>query len=143
MLFKKHFNSDFEIQVEKISDFSINVAQYQTPIILDINDDCIPEIITAGYKTYNNDWLLQSNFSLDSKRRVFLKLFLLFISILAPILLLSKNTLEIIVAVADIDINPSNVRGKLVCYNFDNSIKWISDQTYEDLFFNSHRAHYH
>jgi len=129
---KKQFNSDFEIQVEKKWEFQEDVVQRQTPIIFDIDNDCIPEIITAGYKNYNRDWIASNQILVfDSKTQSIIKTFSTFyFNTSTNSFIIKKNTLEIIVAVADIVINPSNVRGRLVCYNYDNSIKWISDQKY-------------
>lgn len=38
-------------------EFNTDVVQRQNPIVLDIDNDCIPEIIMSGFNNYNNDWL--------------------------------------------------------------------------------------
>jgi hypothetical protein len=85
-------------------------------------------------KNYNNDWLAANQILILNSNTLNIQnsfsTFYFYTSINSFIVFNTKNTLEIIVAVADININPIQVRGKLVCYNANNSIKWISDQNY-------------
>lgn len=126
---------DFEIQ--KIYDSSVNTNVYQTPLVADIDGDCIPEIIisattnvvanprlTSGihvvnpldgstlfsFPTVHYAWSAPTSFCVGDVD--------------------SDGLSEIIIAAADHAVNPINLRGKLVCYNFDGSIKWISDANF-------------
>jgi hypothetical protein len=47
---KKKFDADFSIQMEKKLESNKDVAQYQTPIAFDTDNDCVPEIVTAGFE---------------------------------------------------------------------------------------------
>lgn len=130
----KKFDSGINIQIEKKWEFTEDVVQRQLPILLDINDDCSPELITAGYENYNKDWIASSQILVfDPKGRSLKRTFSTFYfkaSTQSFIVKKNSNDFEIIIAVADININPQNERGKLVCYNSDNTIKWISNQKY-------------
>ncbi|MFN8338993.1 MAG: hypothetical protein U0T36_08225 [Saprospiraceae bacterium] len=110
------------------------VAQQQTPLIMDLNNDCIPEIITAGFNNFSNNWLASSEiiaFDNNAQNTLYtISTYYFFTYTNSFVFIKHNNEFEIILAVADININPFNVRGKLVCYNSDNTIKWISDQKY-------------
>ena len=132
--YERNMDSSINISIEKKWEFSQDVVQRQTPFILDIDNDCIPEIFTAGYENYNKDWISSNQILVfDSKVRSLKKNFSTFyFKTSTQSFFIYKKSIdyEIIIAVLDININPSYVRGKLVCYNSDNTIKWISDQKY-------------
>ncbi|MEZ4911720.1 MAG: hypothetical protein R2774_12775 [Saprospiraceae bacterium] len=132
----KKFNTDFEIQMEKKWESQQYVAQYQTPISFDIDNDCVPEIITADFLNYDNNWLASNQLlflnskTLNSLQTLKTNYFLTKTNSFIVVDIDNDKSFETIVALADLNINPNNLRGKLICYNFDNSIRWISDNKY-------------
>lgn len=124
-------------QIQKSFDSQANTNVYQTPLVADINGDCIPEIIMSGtsnivnnprltsgihvvdpidgttivsFPTANYAWSSPTSFCVGDVD--------------------SDGMSEIIIAAADHTSNPINVRGKLVCYNFNGTIKWISNANF-------------
>jgi hypothetical protein len=132
----KKFDSDFIIQIEKQSESQTSVSNFQSPILFDLNGDCIPEIITTNNDELNDDWLATKNIDVFDSRTM-IKIFTIktdfFIYQLNNFIICDVDkdlTFEIIVPIADILINPTPNRGKLICYNLDGSIKWVSDKKF-------------
>ncbi|MCE2790655.1 MAG: hypothetical protein LW630_12185, partial [Saprospiraceae bacterium] len=130
----KKFDSDLPIQIEKKWELIDEVPVIQTPILFDTNNDCIPELIVSGYKNYNSDWNVSNQILIieTKNKEITQTINSGYFYCRSNNYLILKNGLsfEIVVAVSDLNINPINLRGKLVCYRADNTIKWISDQKY-------------
>lgn len=126
-----------EFEIQKIYDSQANTNVYQSPLVVDIDGDCIPEIIISGTTNVVASPRLTSGihvinpldgttlFSLPTAHYAWS----------APTSFCvgdvdSDGLSEIIIAAADHTSNPINLRGKLVCYNFDGTIKWISDANF-------------
>ncbi|MCZ2100162.1 MAG: gliding motility-associated C-terminal domain-containing protein [Chitinophagales bacterium] len=133
---KCYGNGNFEFGIEKERQSIFEVPVFQTFKVQDIDNDGIPEIIAVKNADYivgayylNRDILIINSQTLEVVNEINTYYF-------APNygnFVITGDELggyEIIVAVADNDENPNHVRGKLVCYRSDGSIKWISDFKY-------------
>ncbi len=134
---KCYGNGNFEFDIEKEWEFDTKVPMYQTPTILDIDDDGVPEIIVAGEVStnyYSGGVFYRNILVINSISRVVVNEIKthFFHFNLNNFIVLKDETgrYVVIIAVADRDINPTNVSRKLVCYRMDGSIKWISDYHY-------------
>lgn len=127
-LFSKKFYTPVIIMEKRLFN-SEDILTTDIPLLADMDGDCVSEILMPDY---------------DGKRLLFIdsKTGLNKIEISTPYLRYASSEN---VATADLDgdgmpeifikaptINVSfNVLGKLICYNLDGSIRWISDQRYE------------
>jgi len=116
------------------ADYTIN---YQSPIIIDIDNDCVPEIIMAGTTGAMTNPRLTSGITIVCSQTGTT----IFNFPTAMYAWCSGNSYavadvdgdgypEIVIAAANHFSNNFNLRGRLICYNFDGSVKWISDQNY-------------
>lgn len=114
------------LEIEKKWEFNDSVSDLWSPILIDIDNDCIPEIITPGqistYYAFNiiniYSTLTKSNINTISTFHFYLGDY---------VVLKTQIDYQIIIHALDNDPNPSHVRGRLVCFNSDSSIAWISD----------------
>ncbi|MDD3877619.1 MAG: PKD domain-containing protein [Bacteroidales bacterium] len=127
----------FNFSIEKNFETTDLTAVYQSQLLMDVDGDCIPEIIMAGTANATTSPRLTSSLKIIN-------------SITGATIysiptahfswsagnsfaiadLDSDGIPEIVVAAADHALNPSNLTGRLICYNIDGSIKWISDQQF-------------
>ncbi|HRO09876.1 MAG TPA: hypothetical protein PK047_13515, partial [Saprospiraceae bacterium] len=130
----KRFDSNFEIKMEKQWESKEYVAQFGTPVIQDIDGDCKPEILIAGYQGHNDDWVASKEILIYDAEELNLKYKIstayFFVWKNSFVVLSLGNESRVIVACADVGFNNISVRNKLVCYNMDGSIYWISDQKF-------------
>jgi len=114
-----------------------NTVVYQTPLVADINADCIPEIIMAGNTNYSASPRITSGITVvNSVTGATITSF--------PTALYSwsvplsyaiadvdnDGTVEIVIAAANSNSNPVAQRHRLICYDFNGTIQWISNATY-------------
>jgi gliding motility-associated-like protein len=112
-------------------------AVYQSPLVIDVNNDCIPEIVISGTANYTQSPRLTSGiqilssttgqtiYNIPTARYSWISG-----SSLAVADIDNEGIPEFIVAVANHSSNPSNMRGRLVCYKLNGNIHWISDQQF-------------
>lgn len=129
---KKHFNSDFEIEMELKEETDFIISQPRMLFFMDIDGDGTPEIIASGYDDYHakqvssNTIIFIDSKSYQIKKKM--KTYYYNDDYVNSLQVVKINSdFEIIIAVADVPENPSNLRRRLVCYRSDNSIKWISN----------------
>ena len=132
----KKFESDFEIQMEKKWESSVKIPNVQSPIVIDVDNDCESEIIVLSANLKNSDWfavkdlLIFNSKNLSLKYKISTDYITLGGSNFIIVDIDKDGIYEIIVANADIPINPLNLAGKLICYQLDGTIKWVSDTKY-------------
>ncbi|MCZ2099954.1 MAG: VCBS repeat-containing protein, partial [Chitinophagales bacterium] len=132
---KCYGNGNFEFGIEKEWELNVEVPIYQLPKIMDINSDDIQEIIVAGKiegnpgNLFYKDIKIVNSVTHEVVNEISTYYFFDFMNNFI-VLRDEFGGYEIIVAVADIDLNPTNVRRKLVCYRSDGNIKWVSDYKY-------------
>lgn len=114
-----------------------NTTVYQDPLIIDINGDCIPELILSGTTGYSNNprktsGITIANSSTGATISSFPTCFYSWTNALAYVAgdVDNNGTPELIVAAINDFSNPANIRGKLVCYDFSGNIIWISNQEF-------------
>ncbi len=115
-----------------------NVMLYQSPLLMDIDNDCIPEIIIASEDGYQigpprlskNILIIDSQTGITKKKIVtaYFNWSTAGSYVLADVD--NDGAIEVIVVAADVNINETFTSGKLVCYDMDGNIKWVSDQKY-------------
>jgi len=123
--------------IEKNFETVDNTAVYQSQLLMDVDGDCIPEIIMAGTVNASTSPRFTSSIKIinsvtgATKYNIPTAHFSWSAGNSFAIADLDYNGIpEIVVAAVDNAINPPNVAGRLVCYNIDGSIKWISDQQF-------------
>lgn len=117
-----------ELMLEKKFQSIDDILVPHTPLLADMNGDCIPELI---FQSPNNKDVL----IIDTRKGSLITI------IYTPILNYYSSDLslcvgdidkdgipEIFLELAEDNQNPIALRGRLICYNMDNSVRWISDQ---------------
>lgn len=114
-----------------------NTVVFQTPLVVDVNQDCVPEIIVAGITGYSDFPRVTSGITiLNSVTGATISSFpTVFYSWSCPLsYVIGDINLdglpEIIVAAANYTGNAVNLKRKLVCYDFLGNVLWVSDQNY-------------
>ncbi|MCZ2100328.1 MAG: hypothetical protein LC107_02175, partial [Chitinophagales bacterium] len=129
---KIKFNSDFDIKMEKEWSLDTKVATFFMLKVMDINNDSIPEIISAktDIDAFANEILIVDPVS----KGIINTIKTCYFNPLTNSNLFLTNPIDgyeiIVAAINDTRFNPSNIAGRLVCYKFDGSVKWISDSGY-------------
>lgn len=117
------------IVVEKKIESEEGVSYSRTPLLADLDGDCLPEIIIGGM---DNNQLILFN-PLDGK--TIKKIYTDYIGDSpSPFVIADVDNdgkIEIVLATYDGSFTSPTVSGKLVCFNLDGTIKWISDQKYD------------
>ncbi|TVR85553.1 MAG: VCBS repeat-containing protein, partial [Saprospirales bacterium] len=126
-----------EFAIEERFESVENTAIYHSPLVADMDGDCIPEIIMAGTENFRANPRLTSGIHILDSRTGETKFYIQTAmygwstpNSFAIADVDRDGTPEIIVAAADHGSNPSELRGRLICYNLDGSVKWISDQKF-------------
>lgn len=119
-----------------------NTAIYHSPLLADVNGDCIPDLImagTAGFQggTSSNVLRLTSGIVIvDSQNGLTIATIptVTYAWNVASSILTgdfnSDGNVEFIVAAADHISNPLVHRGRLICYNLSGNILWVSDEQF-------------
>lgn len=114
-----------------------NTTVYQNPLIIDINSDCIPELILSGTTGYSNSprktsGITIANSSTGATISSFPTCYYSWTNALAYAAgdIDNNGTPELIVAAINDLSNPVTIRGKLVCYDFSGNVIWISNQPF-------------
>jgi gliding motility-associated-like protein len=110
---------------------------YHTPLLADMNGDCIPDIIMAGTtNSLSNPRLTSGIRIINTKDGSIIRSFntAMFAWSSPTSFAIADVDLdgipEIILAAADHNSNAANLRGKLICYNADGTVRWISNQQF-------------
>ncbi len=124
----KKFEFDTQIKIQKKWQGESEVPALTTPIAVDITGDGIPEILTAALKS--DGGIIIYNIDGTINRRV--NTYRFHYKYYGICVLNYNDRIRFIVAVTNENDIPVAVRGKLVCYNLNGSIHWISDHKYND-----------
>jgi len=126
-----------DFAIEKKFESIENTAVYQSPLLADIDGDCIPEIIMAGTMGYSSTPNLSSSIVIlnSTDGTTLLTVPTAFYGVHGPTGFVvadvnNDGTPEFIVAAADHSLNPVNFRGRLVCYTVQGIIMWISNEQF-------------
>lgn len=126
----KKFDSDFEIQLERKWRSRNYAFVFSTPLIFDIDGDCLPEIIIPGEVTQNDasNEIIIMNSSDGSTIKVLKLPFRFSANRIAFAILKHKDEISIIVAAEK--YNPFEYANRLISLDLDGNINWISDSPY-------------
>lgn len=132
------FPSD-NFSISKINALTEQVAEYVTPLLVDIDGDCIPELIAGGTNIFNQIRLTRNILVFSTTTGNLIN------EIVTPYYAWSSpnsfavadvdndGRVEIIIAAASTGLNSQATRGRLVCIDLQSGItKWISDRTFGD-----------
>ena len=116
--------NDFQIEKKWESVAQVNSAS--TPLSIDVDGDCMPELIIKSASNVQIIILDGNNGTLKSliETEGFSSMVVADID--------RDGQVEFIVAIYNFAAVDPIYRGKLICYNIDGSIKWISDTKYDD-----------
>lgn len=123
----KHINL---LPIEKKLESEVDVQLFSSPILVDLNNDCIPEILVGG-KDANEIYIINS-----TSGKIISKISTFFFNSDSPTPFAvadvdNDGIPEIVVAITWYFSIPINYRGKLICYNLDGTIKWVSNERYD------------
>ncbi len=114
-----------------------NTVVFQTPLVIDINQDCKPELIFCGTIGYTSTPRQTSGITIaNSSNGTTISSFPTYLYSWTNSLAYAAGDLyndgvpELIIAVTNHSSNPASVRGRLVCYDFSGNVLWISDQQF-------------
>jgi gliding motility-associated-like protein len=140
LCYKKDTFPVFNFSINKLFESDASTAIYQSPLLMDMNNDCVPEIIISGLSNFQTNPRITSgiNFINSTNGETILSFQTPFYSWGGPtnfaiVDLDFDGFPEIILAAANVFQNPSNVRGRLVCYDSFGNQKWVSDETYGEF----------
>jgi gliding motility-associated-like protein len=114
-------------------------AVYTSPLVIDTDGDCIPEIIMSSNNGITNNPNPRTTRDIkivnSANGQTITTISTAFYSwhagnsyVVADVN--SDGNVEIILAAADIPANPLNLRGRLICYNMNGGVNWISNQPF-------------
>ena len=123
-----------DFAIEKKWESEDEIEAIQTPLLADINGDCIPEIIVGDKRISDGQLSTNRILILDSKtgktiQRIQTPNFRISPTSIAIADIDEDSIPEIFLAI-EVNVNNPNHYYKLFCYNIDGSIRWISDETY-------------
>ncbi|MBK8620466.1 MAG: gliding motility-associated C-terminal domain-containing protein [Saprospiraceae bacterium] len=138
------YNNDtfptFDFEISRLWESSAQTATYQSPLLADVDNDCIPEIIVSSVDDFSRDPRITSGitFILSSTGETLRNIGTPFYSWGGPtnFALADVNAdglPEIVLAAANVSQNPPNQRGRLVCYDTFGNLIWTSDRTFGDF----------
>jgi hypothetical protein len=135
----KYLPSPLHFPFSAVKDWEIdNINMFLTPLIMDVlNNDGIPEIIVGNPNIFTISPILSDGITLvDSKTKSIIrsvKTAYYRIGGTGTYLVADINNdckKEIIIASSESTLNPEHLRRRLVCYDLDGNILWISDDIY-------------
>ncbi|MCZ2101556.1 MAG: hypothetical protein LC107_08480, partial [Chitinophagales bacterium] len=124
----KKFEFDKPISVQKKWEGAYEVPVLTTPIAVDITGDGNPEILAAAFKEEAGIII----YNIDGTINRTIKTYRFHYKYNGICVLNYNGRIRLIVAVTNDSDIPLAVRGKLVCYNLNGSIHWISDHKYNE-----------
>ncbi|MBK8370122.1 MAG: gliding motility-associated C-terminal domain-containing protein [Saprospiraceae bacterium] len=126
--------------INKLFESSASTAIYQSPLLFDMNNDCVPEIIMSGITGFQTSTRITSGISIvnSTDGETVSTIPTPYYSWGGPTTFALADInfdglAEIVVATANDSQNPSNLRGRLVCYDSFGNRLWISNDTYGDF----------
>ncbi len=128
---KKKFDSNFKIELEIEKKLQRKQGIWQTVFVQDLDDDCIPELISIGeiesrvLDYYGHDVVISNSVTGLVSNIIYTAYFNTGGNCI--VVLKDGSSYVVIVACADWTINPESTRGRLVCYYPNGRVKWISD----------------
>lgn len=133
---EKKSDIKFDIKQKFISKDDVMV--YQTPLLIDIDNDCIPEIVAASDEGYEIEpvRLTKNILIIDSgtgeTKKIIETAYFNWSTACSYVLgdVDSDGKVEFILVAVDNHRNSHMISGKLICYDMEGKIKWISDQKY-------------
>lgn len=140
LCYKKDSFPVFDFEISKQWESIASTATYQSPLLADIDNDCIPEIVMSGVEDFSENPRITSGitFLLSSNGESLRNISTFFYTWGGPTTFAladinGDGLPEIVVAAAKVTDNPANVRGRLICYDTHGNILWISNRTYGDF----------
>lgn len=114
-----------------------STTNYQTGLLIDIDDDCQSELIIAGTTGFQSDPRLTSGIHIinSADGSTIRSLPTVYYAWTAPSAFALADVdrdgkIELIIAAADHGLNPASLRGRLVCYDLFGTTKWVSNEKF-------------
>ena len=115
--------------IEKKIESSEEVSTYLTPLLSDIDNDCVSEIIIPD-KLFNGVLIINSKTG-DLISRISTYNMFSYYNCISVADINLDGIPEIFIIASDLCLNPSNIQGRLLCYNINGNLIWVSDQRVE------------
>ncbi|MBK8243534.1 MAG: gliding motility-associated C-terminal domain-containing protein [Saprospiraceae bacterium] len=126
MCYIKEKYSGSELVIEKKIESDELIYSTYTPLLADVDGDCVPELITPDIN--NQNILIINTKSGNTKYRIATFELYPFSNNFCIGDIDGDGTPEIFVVASPYSQNPVNIQGKLICYNLKGDVIWISDQ---------------
>lgn len=112
-------------------------TNYQTGLLIDIDDDCNSELIMAGTTGFQSNPRLTSGIHIlnSADGSTIRTLSTVYFAWTAPSAFVLADVdrdgdIELIIAAADHFLNPASLRGRLICYDLFGNTKWVSNKQF-------------
>ncbi|MEO6189222.1 MAG: hypothetical protein ABIO44_01550, partial [Saprospiraceae bacterium] len=114
-----------KLSLRKLFEFKDTTTSISLLLSADIDQDCIPEII---YLNASSDKIIIADTKTKKVKKIInVPVVESFGSSIAIGDIDSDGIPEIFILAASFSLNPANVRNRILCYNIDGSLRWISD----------------
>ncbi|MFZ1705107.1 MAG: gliding motility-associated C-terminal domain-containing protein [Saprospiraceae bacterium] len=124
-------------EMSKLLESNVSTSLYQSPLLADMNNDCIPEIIMSSLNNFNSNPRITSgiNIVLTESGETLRNIQTAYYAWGGPTSYAvadvdSDGYPEIIIATADENANASALRRRLICYDAFGNVVWVSNTTY-------------
>lgn len=108
------------------------VSIYLTPLLADLDQDCIPELIAVN--DLFNGILIIDSYTGQTKLKINTPIIEWFNGSLLVADVDNDGWIDIVIKANGFGPNPANIKDRIICYNSNGSVKWISDQRVDKNF---------
>ncbi|MGB5024112.1 MAG: VCBS repeat-containing protein, partial [Saprospiraceae bacterium] len=119
----------FAIEKKMVSEEDVRISL--TPLLVDFDRDCISEIVVTGNEA-DNQLCVIDPISGKTIKKIATYFNLGSASSYAIADVDNDGHIEIVMAIAWYQTMPASIRGKLICFDIDGNLKWVSDQRFDN-----------